>query len=74
MREEMRTFGYLCPQCGKPVLKSRSVFALEASGAEVDCGCGGCARPAGTMVYSTGARSRPLRFRRSGCWRGPEPP
>ena len=43
MREEMRTFGYLCPQCGKPVLKARSVFALEASGAEVDCGCGGSA-------------------------------
>ena len=33
--EEMRTFGYLCPKCGKPVRKSRSVFALEASNAEV---------------------------------------
>ena len=43
MREEMRTFGYLCPKCGKPVMKSRSVFALEASGAEVDCDCGGSA-------------------------------
>lgn len=41
MREEMRTFGYLCPKCGKPVMKARSVFALEASGAEVECGCGG---------------------------------
>ena len=41
MREEMRTFGYLCPKCGKTVMKSRSVFALEASGTEVECGCGG---------------------------------
>ncbi len=41
MREEMRTFGYLCPKCGKTVMKTRSVFALEASGAEVDCDCGG---------------------------------
>lgn len=43
MREEMRTFGYLCPVCGKPVMASRSVFALEASNAEVECGCGGSA-------------------------------
>ena len=43
MREEMRTFGYLCPQCGKTVMRARSVFALEASGTEVDCGCGGSA-------------------------------
>ena len=43
MREEMRTFGYLCPKCGKTVMKTRSVFALEASGAEVECDCGGSA-------------------------------
>lgn len=43
MREEMRTFGYLCPKCGKTVMRARSVFALEASGAEVECGCGGSA-------------------------------
>ena len=41
--EEMRTFGYLCPKCGKPVRGSRSVFALEASNAEVECPCGGSA-------------------------------
>ena len=40
MSEEMRTFGYICPKCGKPVLASRSVFALEASNAEVECECG----------------------------------
>ena len=43
MREEMRTFGYLCPKCGKTVMRSRSVFALAASGAEVECDCGGSA-------------------------------
>ena len=40
MSEEMRTFGYLCPQCGKTVMGTRSVFALEASNAEVECACG----------------------------------
>ena len=40
MSEEMRTFGYLCPECGKPVMAARSVFALEASNAEVECECG----------------------------------
>lgn len=43
MREEMRTFGYICPACKKAVLGSRSVFALEASNAEVECACGGSA-------------------------------
>ncbi len=40
MTEDMRTFGYLCPKCGKPVMGTRSVFALEASNAEVACDCG----------------------------------
>ncbi len=40
MNEEMRTFGYLCPVCGKTVMGTRSVFALEASNAEVPCECG----------------------------------
>lgn len=41
MTEDMRTFGYLCPKCGKPVMGARSVFALEAAGAEIECDCGG---------------------------------
>lgn len=41
MSEEMRTFGYLCPKCGKPVMGTRSIFALEASDAEIACECGG---------------------------------
>ena len=40
MSEEMRSFGYLCPECGRTVLAARSVFALEASNAEVECECG----------------------------------
>ena len=49
--EEMRSFGYICPACGKAVLHSRSVFALNAAAArmeglrfrlQVPCGvCGG---------------------------------
>ncbi len=40
MNDEMRTFGYLCPNSGKTVMGTRSVFALEASNAEVECSCG----------------------------------
>ena len=40
MSEEMRTFGYLCPKCGKPVMGTRSIFALEAGDAEIICDCG----------------------------------
>ena len=40
MNEEMRTFGYLCPSCGRIVMGTRSVFALEASNVEVECECG----------------------------------
>lgn len=42
-REEMRTFGYLCPKCGKTVMETRQAFALEVSGADIECGCGGSA-------------------------------
>lgn len=31
--EEMRSFGYICPHCGKAVLHQRSVFALSAAAA-----------------------------------------
>ena len=40
MSEEMRTFGYLCPKCGKPVMGTRSIFALVAADAEIICDCG----------------------------------
>ena len=31
----------LCPKCGAPVMGARSIFALEASDAEIACSCGG---------------------------------
>ena len=41
MNEEARTFGYLCPECGKPVMASRDPFTLAASDAAIACDCGG---------------------------------
>ena len=38
--EEMRSFGYICPRCGKAVLHQRSVFALSAAAARMECECG----------------------------------
>ena len=43
MEEELRTFGYLCPKCGKPVLGSRSAFVLASADADISCSCGGSA-------------------------------
>lgn len=41
MKEEMRAIGYLCPKCHEKVVALRSRFALAASGAIVQCECGG---------------------------------
>ncbi|MBE6990057.1 MAG: hypothetical protein E7426_04850 [Ruminococcaceae bacterium] len=38
--EEIRSFGYICPQCGRAVVGSRSVFALSAAAARIECECG----------------------------------
>ena len=40
MSKDMRTFGYICPECGAMVMGSRSIFALAASDAEIPCQCG----------------------------------
>ncbi len=40
MKEETRTFGYLCPECRRSVVAKRSRFALAASGAVITCECG----------------------------------
>lgn len=40
MTEETRTFGYICPSCGKAVCAQRTRFALEAAMAGVVCDCG----------------------------------
>lgn len=39
--EEMRYFGYICPQCGKPVMAGRSTFVLSAAAVRIECpACG----------------------------------
>lgn len=40
MSKDMRTFGYICPECGAMVMGTRSVFALAAADAEIPCECG----------------------------------
>ena len=36
----MRSFGFICPHCGKAVMGSRSTFALSAAAARIECECG----------------------------------
>lgn len=38
--EELRSFGYICPKCGKAVLGSRTTFALSAAAVRITCDCG----------------------------------
>ncbi len=38
--EETRSFGYICPACGKANFHTRSVFALSAAAARMECECG----------------------------------
>ena len=40
MAEQTRTFGYICPSCGKAVLADRTRFTLAAAAAGVVCDCG----------------------------------
>ena len=35
-----RSFGYICPACGKANFHTRSVFALTAAAARMECECG----------------------------------
>ena len=37
--EEIRSFGYLCPKCNKPVIAHRTRFALTAAAARIECDC-----------------------------------
>ena len=38
--EETRSFGYICPKCGKAVMARRSAFSLAAAAAHIECPCG----------------------------------
>ena len=51
--EEMRSFGYICPHCGKAVLHQRSVFALSAAAARMECECGQAPRKHPTYVKAS---------------------
>ncbi|MDE7261206.1 MAG: hypothetical protein K2N78_03970 [Oscillospiraceae bacterium] len=56
MSEETRTFGYICPSCGKAVCAERTRFALAASMVGVVCECGHgelTAEPAGAVYRVT---------------------
>ena len=52
--EEQRSFGYLCPKCGKAVLGSRTKFSLSAAAARIECDCGA----EGLEVQTDGSRFR----------------
>ena len=53
--EETRSFGYVCPKCGKAVVARRSKFALSA--AAVRMGCPKCGESA-LEVQTDGVRFR----------------
>ena len=56
MSEETRTFGYICPSCGKAVCAERTRFALAAAMVGVVCECGHSeltAEPAGERYRVT---------------------
>lgn len=38
--DENRSFGYICPKCGRAVMARRSSFALAAAAANIECACG----------------------------------
>lgn len=40
MEEQKRAFGYICPECGKPVYGERTQFALNAAAVALVCDCG----------------------------------
>ena len=37
--ETLRSFGYICPQCGKAQIHQRSRFVLSAAAARMECEC-----------------------------------
>ena len=37
--EDLRSFGYICPKCGKAQVHQRSRFALSAAAARMECEC-----------------------------------
>ena len=54
--EEMRSFGFICPQCGKAQVHQRSRFALSAAAARMECEC----EKAALQVETDGVKFRLL--------------
>ena len=66
--EEMRSFGYICPKCGKAVLGSRSAFALQAAAARITCECG----ESEMEIQTDGTRFRLWETKQLCCYAGEE--
>ena len=52
--EETRSFGYICPKCGKAVMARRSAFSLAAAAAHIECPCG----QSDMLIETDGSRFR----------------
>lgn len=52
--EETRSFGYICPKCGRAVMARRSAFSLTAAAAHIECPCG----QSDMLIETDGSRFR----------------
>ena len=52
--EETRSFGYICPKCGRAVMARRSAFSLAAAAAHIECPCG----QSDMLIETDGSRCR----------------
>lgn len=52
--EETRSFGYICPKCGRAVMARRSAFSLAAAAAHIECPCG----QSDMLIETDGSRFR----------------
>ena len=52
--EETRSFGYICPKCGRAVMARRSALSLAAAAAHIECPCG----QSDMLIETDGSRFR----------------
>lgn len=52
--EETRSFGYICPKCGRAVMARHSAFSLAAAAAHIECPCG----QSDMLIETDGSRFR----------------
>ena len=65
--EETRSFGYICPACGKANFHTRSVFALSAAAARMECECGKEALEGSVPLSFSTRRAKFSMARRTSC-------